>query len=86
MATEAKRFYIEMKHGSCSDCTSQLTLPYSPGVLPQAILVAGAWKWPKEGVNIMKAYDAFPKWSKDVTQQVIWNWYSNSKPNTCVNY
>lgn len=86
MATDAKRFYIEMKHGSCSDCTFQLTLPYSPGVLPQAILVAGEWKWPKEGVNIMNVYDTFADWSKDITKMAYWNWYSYPKSNTYVNY
>lgn len=86
MQNDAKRFYIEVQRGTCENCSDVITLPDTPGDMPQALLIAGEWKWPKEGVNIMKAYDAFPKWSKDVTQQVNWNWYSNSKPNTCVNY
>lgn len=86
MQDDAKRFYIEVQRGTCEDCSDVITLSDSPGDVPQALLIAGEWKWPKEGVNIMNAYDAFPKWSKDVTQLTNWNWYANSKPNTCVNY
>lgn len=86
MATDAKRFYIEVKRGTCDDCTSQITLPYTPGEIPQAVCVAGEWKWPKEGVSIFEAYDTFADWSKDVTKLAYWNWYSYPKSNAYVNY
>ena len=83
---DAKRFYIEVKRGSCSDCSDLLTISDTPGQLPQALLVAGEWKWPLEGTNITTTYDKFANWAKDITKMTFWNWYSYPKANTFVNY
>lgn len=86
MADDAKRFYIEVKRGSCSDCSDVITLPQEAGETPEALLIAGEWKWPKEGVNVMTTYDTFSSWCKDITKMAYWNWYSYPKSNTYVNY
>ena len=86
MADDAKRFYIEVKRGTCADCSDVITLPQDSGETPEALLVAGEWKWPREGVNIMTTYDTFSSWSKDITKMAYWNWYSYPKSNTYVNY
>lgn len=86
MMNDAKRFYIEVQRGSCSDCTDVITLADTPGLRPEAILVAGEWKWPKEGKHIFSTYPDFPKWTKDVTNTDYWEWYKSPKPNTFVSY
>lgn len=86
MAQDAKRFYIEVKRGDCKDCGDVITLAEESGKTPEALLVAGEWKWPKEGVNIMNTYDTFADWGKDITKMAYWNWYSYPKSNTYVNY
>ena len=86
MQEDAKRFYIEVVRGDCKDCSDVITLAEEPGKTPEALLVAGEWKWPKEGVNIMTTYDTFANWSKDITKIAYWNWYSYPKSNTYVNY
>lgn len=86
MEEDAKRFYIEVVRGDCKDCSDVITLAEEPGKAPEALLVAGEWKWPREGVNIMTTYDTFANWSKDITKIAYWNWYSYPKSNTYVNY
>lgn len=85
MQRDASRFYIEVKRGSCHDCSDILQLSDTPSLLPQAVLVAGEWKWPMEGVSITTAYSMFAGWGRDFTNTACWNWYSNPKTNTCVN-
>ena len=86
MAEDAKRFYIEVQRGSCTDCSDYIMLADGPGELPQALLVAGEWKWPKEGVPIYAAYTGFPEWAKDATDITHWDWYQNAEKSTCVAY
>jgi hypothetical protein len=88
MANDAKRFYIEVQRGTCDDCTDVITLATEPGQMPEALLVAGEWKWPKEGVNITSSYKDFSKWANDVTRPRFWDWYqlSKSKSETIVSY
>jgi hypothetical protein len=86
MAKDAKRFYIEIQRGSCDDCSDVITLPEEPGKMPEAILVAGEWQWPKEGVHIMNAYDKFHGWAEDVTQMPLWDWYKSAANNSSVSY
>lgn len=86
MAEDAKRFYIEVKRGTCENCSDVITLAQEAGKTPEALLIAGEWKWPREGVNIMRAYDTFANWSKDVSKMAYWNWYAYPKSNTYVNY
>lgn len=84
MANDAKRFWIEIQRGTCEDCTDIITLAYEPGKIPEALLVAGEWKWPMEGVHIFSAYNSFPYWAKDITKTSYWNWYSYPKVGTVV--
>ncbi|MGM9759801.1 MAG: LruC domain-containing protein [Parabacteroides sp.] len=84
MTEDAKRFYIVVQRGTCEDCGDLLTLPYEPGLLPQAILVAGSWNWPKEGTPISEAYRSFSPWAMDMTNTSFWDWYISPQPNTYV--
>jgi hypothetical protein len=86
MAKDAKRFYIEIQRGTCTDCTDVITLPDDPGLMPEAILVAGEWQWPLEGVHINSSYSDFPKWAKDVTMTRFWEWYKSPNEDTFVSY
>ncbi len=86
MADDAKRFYIEVQRGTCAGCGDLLTLPYEPGVMPQAILVAGSWHWPMEGVHITTAYNTFSPWAIDMSNMGYWNWHTSPQPNTTVAY
>ena len=86
MANDAKRFYIEIQRGTCTDCNDVITLAEEPGKMPEAILVAGEWKWPTEGTCIFDAYNSFPNWSKDVTRTRFWEWYKTPENETYVSY
>lgn len=86
IANDAKRFYIEVQRGSCKDCGDILCLPESPGEMPEAILVAGDWKWPMEGISIFSVYNNFSNWAKDVTNVSYWGWYSFPKNDSYVSY
>ena len=86
IANDARRFYIEVKRGTCADCSDVITLPEEPGKMPEALLVAGEWKWPLEGVNINTAYTNFARWSRNVARLDYWNWYDTPRENTCINY
>lgn len=86
MGQDAKRFYIEIQRGTCEDCTDLITLAHEPGQLPEALLVAGEWHWPIEGVNIISAYTEFPRWAQDVTRTSFWEWYQTSEYNKFVSF
>lgn len=86
MANDAKRFYIEIQRGTCTDCTDVITLAQEPGKMPEAILVAGDWHWPMEGVHISSSYSEFPRWAQDVTRTRFWEWYKSPNSNTFVSY
>ena len=83
---DAHRFYIEIKRGTCQDCSDLLTLPMTQGVVPQAMLIAGSWHWPMEGKHINEAYPQFSSWATDMTNSIYWNWYTSPKSGTTVNY
>lgn len=76
MKEDAHRFYIEVQRGTCKDCSDVITLPEEPGQMPEAILIAGEWKWPMEGIHINTVYPSFSNWCKDVTNQNYWDWYA----------
>lgn len=86
MAEDAKRFYIEIQRGNCDDCTDVITLAQEAGKMPEAILVAGEWQWPKEGVHIKNAYGNFPGWAEDVTKTRFWDWYKFPEVDSYVSY
>ncbi len=86
MINDAQRFYIEVKRGTCDDCTDIIALPSEPGLMPEALLVAGEWRWPKEGTAITKAYPEFSRWTKDVTRTRFWEWYQSPQTDTYVTY
>lgn len=84
MKEDAHRFYIELQRGTCKDCSDVITLPEEPGQMPEALLIAGKWKWPKEGIHINTVYPSFPNWSKDVTNQIYWDWYTQPQNDKVV--
>ena len=84
VAEDAKRFYIEVQRGTCDDCSDYIMLADDPGEMPQALLVAGKWQWPKEGVPVYAAYTGFAEWAKDATDMYYWIWYQNPKQGTYV--
>ena len=86
VATDAGRFYIEIQRGTCEECTDMITLADSPGKMPQALLVAGEWKWPKEGTHIFSTYHIFPSWAKDATKVNYWGWYGSPISGNYVTY
>ncbi len=86
MANDAKRFYIEIQRGTCDDCTDVITLAQEPGKTPEALLVAGEWQWPKEGIHINRAYSNFPGWAGDVTKTQFWDWYNLPETDSYVFY
>ena len=86
MNNDAQRFYIEVQRGTCTDCTDMITLAHEPGIMPEAVLVAGEWKWPIEGVHILKGYNRFRDWTKDVTRTRFWEWYNTPQNETYVSY
>ena len=86
VATDAGRFYIEIQRGTCEECTDMITLADSPGKMPQALLVAGEWKWPKEGTHIFSTYHIFPSWAKDATKVNYWGWYGSPTSGNYVTY
>ena len=81
-----KRFYIEVQRGTCEDCGELLMLPHEPGIMPQAILVVGSWRWPMEGTHICEAYPYFSYWAMDPTNTTYWNWHTSPQANTYVSY
>ena len=86
MGSDAQRFYIEIQRGDCNDCTDVITLAMEPGIMPEALLVAGEWQWPMEGVHIFDCYDDFSKWGQDETRTRFWEWYKKPKQDTYVAY
>lgn len=44
------------------------------GKAPQALIIPGAWAWPKERVSITTAYPQFAEWVKNVTNT---SWYDS---------
>lgn len=86
MEQDARRFSIRIQRGTCEDCTDTLSLATAPGELPEALLVAGEWKWPVEKTSIVSAYSYFSNWSQDPSTLSYWNWYKNGNPGTYVSY
>ena len=86
VSTDAGRFYIEIQRGTCKDCTDMITLADSPGKMPEALLVAGEWKWPKEGTHIFSTYSIFSLWARDATKVNYWSWYDSPKLGNYVDY
>lgn len=63
-----------------------ITLADSPGKMPEALLVAGEWKWPKEGTHIFSTYSIFSLWARDATKVNYWSWYDSPKLGNYVDY
>lgn len=86
MEQDARRFSIRVKRGTCEDCEDILSLPSTPGELPEALLVAGNWNWPMEKRSIVSAYPFFPRWSQDPYNTAYWDWYKNALSGTAVSH
>jgi len=87
VANDARRFWVEIERGTCENCSDVLMLPDRPGeAMPSAILIAGQWRWPMEGVPIYEAYVDFPFWARDATRTRYWEWYKQPSPETFVSF
>ena len=64
------------KAAVCDDTGSRRVLNDASYSCAEAILIAGEWKWPKEGIHINTVYPSFSNWCKDVTNQNYWDWYA----------
>lgn len=84
MQQDADRFYLTVQRGNCIGCDEMITFNSQPGLMPQAILVAGTWCWPKEQIPIFTTYSEFASWGKDYSKTAYWSWYSYPKSNTYV--
>ena len=51
---------------------------------PQALCVAGNWKWPKERIAVHVAYPLIGKWGVNFNNQEYYNWYSQPKADAVV--
>ena len=51
---------------------------------PQALCVAGDWKWPKERINVYVAYPLIGKWGVNFNKKEYYNWYSQPKADAVV--
>lgn len=51
---------------------------------PQALCVAGDWKWPKERIDVYVAYPLIGKWGVNFNNPEYCNWYSQSKADAVV--
>lgn len=54
------------------------------GKSPQALCVAGDWKWPKERINVFVAYPLIGKWGVNFNNPDFYNWYSQPKADAVV--
>ncbi|MCF2634897.1 LruC domain-containing protein [Prevotellamassilia timonensis] len=51
---------------------------------PQALCVAGNWKWPKERIAVHVAYPLIGKWGVNFNNEEYYNWYSQPKADAVV--
>ena len=51
---------------------------------PQALCVAGNWKWPKERISVHVAYPLIGKWGVNFNKAEYSNWYSQPKADAVV--
>ena len=82
--TDARRFYIEIIRGTCQSCSDMISLPTTPGQMPQALLIPGRWSWPREGVHINRAYANFGDWCQDNANLRLWPWHGYPTQGACV--
>lgn len=82
--TDARRFYIEIVRGTCQSCSDMISLPTTPGQMPQALLIPGRWSWPREGVHIYSAYTNFGNWCQDNANLRLWPWHGYPTQGACV--
>ena len=54
------------------------------GKSPQALCVAGDWKWPKERINVYVAYPLIGKWGVNFNNPEYYNWYLQPKADAVV--
>ena len=76
MYNDARRFYLTVQRGNCTDCEDVITFNEEPGQLPQAICVPDHWKWPMEGLSIYDVYTDFAQWARDFTRTSVWDWHT----------
>lgn len=86
MANDAKRFYISVRRGTCTDCDDIISFNDDSGLLPEAILIPDSWHWSMEGNSIYDVYSNFGQWAKDITQTIAWDWHTKPVEGKSVAY
>lgn len=76
MYNDARRFYLTVQRGNCTNCEEVITFNDLPGQLPQAICIPDHWRWPMEGTSIYDVYSDFSQWARDFTRTSIWDWHT----------
>lgn len=69
-ANNVEKFSIRVERGD--DVKTEVTVPIEGGEAPQAIVVPGKWKWPKERQRINKVYTSFDEWGANYADN---SWY-----------
>ena len=79
MPTHANRFYI-ISSGQ------KICVTLQPGAVPKAICVAGDWQWPKENVNLVKAYGTLTKWATNINNAEARDWYNHPDRSNIISF
>jgi len=77
---------VEQASGESESTSTVIESSGYTGKAPCAIIVACAWKWPKEKVNIVSAYSNFSNYAKSATETSWSDTYVSSKVITPSNY
>lgn len=79
MTKDAYRFYILLEG-------KKIAVSQTPGSVPQAICVAGEWRWPKEHVNLSTAYSLVGEWAKNIFTSEGREWYMHPAKSCVVSF
>lgn len=79
MTKDAYRFYIVLEG-------KKIAVSQTSGSVPQAICVAGEWRWPKEHVNLSTAYSLVGEWAKNIFTSEGRDWYMHPAKGCVVSF
>ena len=69
----AKDFHIRVTAKDGSGVQTTVSVPYTKGIVPQALLIADPnWVWPEERVNVGTAYPAFSTFVSNYRDGLSW--------------
>ena len=83
MEEQRRNFSLKVYNddGTCREFSMEALLN---GKSPQALCVAGDWKWPKERINVYVAYPLIGKWGVNFNNPEYYNWYLQPKADAVV--